>query len=859
MKTEILIRQHLYTGTMRRFETIARSPDIGRDEGREIENRAGSFSYKATDGYAPLLFRGFPLSVSERDFSTGIMLLCYLDNDPSGRGGNYMAHSFLIETEQLRRCGWNVAWIATHLPIWDEFQPALEIVELAPLSVQIDPQEQYRFLQLVMDEIGREATTQIMEHILLKVGKSADAILPLQLPFKPLPGEREWESISGRILSEGDASIPVPTLDVLNIWRLAGIMSVLPPIFQKYGSFSINDATIPSKYALTVLWEAPSETLPSVDVSPYLEYCMNLVTQEQFDEIDRLKSWMEKPLKTPSTDALNICLLYYNKVVRFLEAGGKPDVTAWSTALNDIRSCIESVFLGMFEDDLTACVGKDVLNGPERAELLMGFSVLVDLGDYEPGQGLVDMIVEWLAMEALQNLDGAWMLFERLRSIKIRERIWEASEKQEKLPARVSPTERYEVLSRGMRFAFSVYAAVYRRLSAEQRTAFEKNICECCWAKATTQLEHFRSERLPERFVSNSERNSDVTWDRTLHQRDVMPVYTRGLENVMAHAFSLILEVPPSRGIESMAFADIRPVFISNIVKKLHDESILTGERARLAVVPLFNRYIFPNKGLIPANAAAEMVVALNPFVGGAIEDVVTMAVSQAHLGYYIEVVRGITETIQNSMIREFAKVRGEYLSALMNGPKKALDRKLDVVVPLLPRFERWISDVKSKGFYVTYTGEARRQLNDRLMAEIVQNTTLESALVPALTLAISYFNHFTGNDSLFEAVVTRMISDTRQVSGWLLNRNRRREDANNLNRAYILGMAIRGAAARGSESDELMAKTLAGILKDADKDDAARLWEDVQRYTPGLKKSRMWRRLFCGNDGKNISRGILS
>src|SRR5439155_1552669 len=101
------------------FKTVAESPGISRETRAELEARARHYPGSTAEEDPPLIFRAFPVSSTD---TFAVSLLIDTGSEFNKAAGNYMAHSYVIPRLLLEQVDYNLAWIAAHLPIWEDWE-----------------------------------------------------------------------------------------------------------------------------------------------------------------------------------------------------------------------------------------------------------------------------------------------------------------------------------------------------------------------------------------------------------------------------------------------------------------------------------------------------------------------------------------------------------------------------------------------------------------------------------------------------------------------------------------------------------------------------------------------------------------
>ena len=307
------VEQHIYTSRLK-FETVAISSGITAEIRAALEANASQYPASKHD-VKPFIFRGIPLPCGHY----AIMLMGYVGSDYTRSEGNYLAHSFVVAPEDMALVQWNTAFVAAHLP-WDRYRTERTsgIISLEPLKVQIHLANRYRFLRLALSDLGEkrlaETTCNVMHHLL-----QSNAAEPPRICLGTPPTHLK------AFVKDAFGDISTPSADVLNVWRLAGIMSLIPSLFLKNRGFSVND-TKPGQCdrAFSALSkEKSSEARQGVKCGgrESILYQIHLAAAEKWQKLEAFKQWTETFLVSNSEMAFKWSSEYYLHAVEPLASG----------------------------------------------------------------------------------------------------------------------------------------------------------------------------------------------------------------------------------------------------------------------------------------------------------------------------------------------------------------------------------------------------------------------------------------------------------------------------------------------------------------------------------------------------------
>jgi len=341
MNQRVRLEHLLYTSRIS-FETIACSPGIDRQLRVQLERWASDYPVKRGDGRgAPLVIRGFPLE--REDNPWGVCLLCYTGGDLSRPEGNYIAHAFVIPGPAFQQLGSNAAWIAAHVPFWPTYQspPGAARAEIQPVEVEIDPLRQLRFARMLLAEYGKEQCGALVARAMRQLDVANEKAGALALPFGPLP-ENLPELLA--LVAEAGMDPPAPPPpDVFNLWRMAGLIALLPQKFAERAVFSLNELELETRYRLTVLKTSQATSLePVKDEIPFVGFCLECLEREEFDDLFMHRDWHEQRLKAASVSELN-GLSGLLALQKRLNAEGPLDLSRVSALLSQLQRNAASV------------------------------------------------------------------------------------------------------------------------------------------------------------------------------------------------------------------------------------------------------------------------------------------------------------------------------------------------------------------------------------------------------------------------------------------------------------------------------------------------------------------------------------
>ena len=324
--------QHIYSGTRPSFETVAISPDMPNELVTALEARAQRYPERSKWGSEdpPFVVRGFRVPEAGEG-AYAVSFLTYVGQCWDGSPGNYLAHSFVIPAGMVTEQGFNLPWIAASLSPKRHYEPicATGADRLAPISLALDPGHQfllYAFIVREMERVGMATTTmRIVEHLSGNAGEPL--YLPLPAPHPDLP----------RFFGEVFGSPRDLSPDLLRLYRLAGVFSVLPPAFKPSIGFSVNDDPVGQAYAIRVPREAEAAT-PAPAEWPWLEHLIALAIENRRQEFLDLCGWLRRLMPAgckPSRRALDAGFGFYQSVV----TARQPELDVMSIHMRAMAGC----------------------------------------------------------------------------------------------------------------------------------------------------------------------------------------------------------------------------------------------------------------------------------------------------------------------------------------------------------------------------------------------------------------------------------------------------------------------------------------------------------------------------------------
>jgi hypothetical protein len=397
MKQRFHLEHLLYTSRLS-FETVACSPGIDRRTRGQIERWASDYPVKRGDGRgAPLVVRAFPLETE--DGAWGVMILKYTGGDMSRPEGNYLAHAFLIPGPSFRELGSNAAWIAAHVPFWGGYrsQSGAGSDAIDPVEVEIDSIRQLRFARLLLAEQGRAKCSRLLTETLCHLGSNNEKAPAFAIPFGPTPNN--LAELLPLTAEPHEPPLSAPGPDVFSLWRMAGLIALLPRQFAERAIFSLNELEIEQRYRLTVLRTGTNDaaTTPALS-SVYVQRCLDCVQQCDFERFFSLRNWVERRLDVPSTSVLEGLTVVYDILNRpgpdqASDASNIAALLAQTRHLADLVSIqefvlhalaeIERLPLGLertrLDDELVAVIKE--IKEPLEPTLLNALLARLDLGD----------------------------------------------------------------------------------------------------------------------------------------------------------------------------------------------------------------------------------------------------------------------------------------------------------------------------------------------------------------------------------------------------------------------------------------------------------------------------------------------
>jgi hypothetical protein len=321
MNTHLTLGQQTFT-SHRGFET-ARSEDVSLEERRELEQR--SVYPRGWQPPSPLILRAFPLASGEGDFA--VAFARYLEADATGREGNFVVRSYIVRQPDFDRIGGNLAWLVTQLAGPASPPPAAGPT-LPRAEVVCDFSRVFDCARFLVADLSPDRVEQILTQLLLNLAAAngnADGAPPMTLTFGGRPDEalcREW---SDCVDPSSGGRRQLPALDVLNGWRMAGLLAMVPRILKERASFSINEVSTISAYRQVILRDGIPVVARALNVHPFVERCVAWAECGDVERLEHFVNWVSDVLPHPSLAALADLTAFYADVVMPIGAGGVCD------------------------------------------------------------------------------------------------------------------------------------------------------------------------------------------------------------------------------------------------------------------------------------------------------------------------------------------------------------------------------------------------------------------------------------------------------------------------------------------------------------------------------------------------------
>jgi len=301
---EIKLYHHIYTSRFYSFETCAQSPEL-----KEIRSLLEGYTIHYPSeinkfGFNPILYRGFKLPQQN---NYALMLMKRKGSDLSGREGNYQAHTFIINENDLSSLNWNLPFAAAYLSgifnYWIQYdlRVSREIIQLEPITLEIENALQFRMLRLFLNTILKEEYYKTIHSLMLSLEKR-ETSFPLYLGQLPLNIDELTESFD----------LIKPQQDECNLWRTVALFALLPSAYKKDISFSINEVSFKSTakqpFDLTVLLNKTIEEAPDVIVDSKRD--INITTEYLKTSLEKIEKEDKRSL---SYDKHNHFLVRFNE------------------------------------------------------------------------------------------------------------------------------------------------------------------------------------------------------------------------------------------------------------------------------------------------------------------------------------------------------------------------------------------------------------------------------------------------------------------------------------------------------------------------------------------------------------------
>lgn len=781
-----MLLDHLVYTCRVAYETIARSPGISLPVQRVLEDRAGAYPLGDWGVDAPLVFRAFPVQPGQPDGAFAVMLLRYSGTDYAGRRGNHLAHCFVIRPEQLADAADNLAWVAVHLPIWLGYRARATVDAIEPLSVAIDPLEQLDFLRFAVHELSPPVAVDLAGRIVARLSLDAPAP-PLALPFGP-PAPALAELMP--LVCRGDeAPPPAPDLEVLNLWRLAGLLAILPRAYQRRVSFSLNEIEAPAGYALTVLRDPTAAATSSASAtasSAFVAHAIALAQHDDLARLTRLLRWLDEALRTPSAAALDACLAFHRAIVDPDVPGAAPTPEVAIAALRALHPVTRHLAYAPFE--------ASVLRVGQGADWWVPeLSVLADRTGTAPSAALLEATLAALAIEPGTHPDeiaAREHLFAELPP-RLRSAVWNAAEERGAFPV-AAPVARGRDHS-GLIASLRAAGRMWPELDDEARQRARDRLAAACVASLDA------------------------------------PALATRLDDVIALLAAAPLSAPMRR-----------PLIRSVLAAMLRTRAGSTS-RADLgsSLVQLLG-----TRPPAPESAAVvtELVVALAEHDAGfTARALLARPPDPATRGTAIERVRAIATGLGDRTLDDLADVQCELLRATMN--ELEVEPGPSELVAAMPRFARWIAP---RPWPLAWRAGGER---DALLREFVAELEADiRGMAPGLAILIvdAYLRARPTLWSLLSAALVRVEMATRETADWLFARTHLTAGGLALSPATAFAALLRRAAREGGALERHALEVAASVSTHLQGYRDGEAWRRVQRaWDTGDRMPRPWRELF--------------
>lgn len=296
----IYLQQHIYT-SVAMFRTVAQSKDLPADIRKQLEKRA---TYPVPSGYSrytvaepssfPVVHRFFPLEESGSAESShyAISQTIYVGKDLTGRVGNYLTHSVVVDKENLEKIRWNVGQLIAHIRFRDRYIPLNKNNEkdrekldsfgneiLPPLQVEFPVEEEdWQPLEKLTTKLNSKGVSYIYEKFLDAFGKDH--------PFF--------------IISD--------TTECLE--DICGILLTLPISYRQLTSFSTNESS-PDIKGYNLVMFTPGTQVPSWQIGKQFELVeLTALQKESFSISHPRAQFLEKCLRTGEIDVWRKSFIY---------------------------------------------------------------------------------------------------------------------------------------------------------------------------------------------------------------------------------------------------------------------------------------------------------------------------------------------------------------------------------------------------------------------------------------------------------------------------------------------------------------------------------------------------------------------
>ncbi len=286
---QFVVQQHIYADQLNVYATVAASPEIGTDLRGQIERHVQSAPDADTT-----IYRCYPLDGAD---CTALSFVA----PRTGARRSHIAQTYVLPNERLAEIGWNLAWVAMHLPFLADYRPPPRgIAELAPMTVEIKRAGHIRMLRWLHDQVPSPGLVADWQAGLLTAISEHKSI---RLGFGPAPKLAE---VSREVLGKD----PPARADLLNLWRTAGLLALIPGRFQERLSFTINEDS-DAEAGLSIVLEAEGTDQPheSKELS-YLTQCYEFLKRGEDSGLLDFLDQVDQHLGKPSISALDAVVQY---------------------------------------------------------------------------------------------------------------------------------------------------------------------------------------------------------------------------------------------------------------------------------------------------------------------------------------------------------------------------------------------------------------------------------------------------------------------------------------------------------------------------------------------------------------------